>query len=263
MLSSLADGGDTPTSLNTSASATLLRLLVDEGKIEDAEKRLNDSRNVLPMEQQLEMTRRLALGWVRAGNLERAQALVRADSSVEGLALRGRLVLFSGDIAGAVALLKAAGPFAGTREEATERTVLLALLQPIESDSLPALGAAFLALERGDTARAVEGFTAVGKSLSPAKGGAEVTLLAGRVEAARGHGPQAEKLLRVAADSTAPGAAPAELCSICWRTPFSSVTRGPFAVVVMRPASARIVTGAPLSRWSCTRMPRSVPSGSR
>ena len=62
MLSSLADGGDTPTSLNASASATLLRLLVDEGKIEDAEKRLNDSRNVLPMEQQLEMTRRLALG---------------------------------------------------------------------------------------------------------------------------------------------------------------------------------------------------------
>ena len=34
-------------------------------------------------------------------------------------------------------------------------------------------------------------------------------------------------------------------------------------VVVMRPCSARMVTGAPGSRWSCTRMPRSVPSGSR
>ncbi len=214
MLATLADAGDTPTSLNASASATLLRLLVDEGKIEDAERRLNDSRNVLPMEQQLEMTRRLALGWVRAGNLERAQALVRADSSVEGLALQGRLMLFSGDIAGAVTMLKAAGPFAGTREEATDRTALLALLQPIEADSLPALGAAFLALERGDTTRAVEGFTAVGKSLPPSHGGAEVTLLAGRVEAARGHAPAAEKLLRVAADSTAPGAAPAALLEL-------------------------------------------------
>ena len=67
-------------------SPKMLERAAETVKIEDAEKRLNDSRNVLPMEQQLEMTRRLALGWVRAGNLDRAQALVRADSSVEKLA---------------------------------------------------------------------------------------------------------------------------------------------------------------------------------
>ena len=67
---------------------------------------------------------------------------------MDGLALSGRIRLYRGDIAGAVERFKAAGPFAGDRAEATERTALLALLQPIEADSLPALGAGALELEQ-------------------------------------------------------------------------------------------------------------------
>ena len=41
---------------------------------------------------------------------------------MDGLAVSGRVRLYRGDIAGALTRFKAAGPYAGDREEATERT---------------------------------------------------------------------------------------------------------------------------------------------
>jgi hypothetical protein len=128
---------------------------------------------------------------------------------VEGLALGGRIRLYRGDIAGALERFKAAGPFAGERTEATERTALLALLQPIEADSLPALGQALLTLARGDTAQAVAALDRVAGELAAPRGGAEVRLLAGRLAAASGKTGDAERLLKAAAASAAPGTAPA------------------------------------------------------
>jgi len=214
MLASLASDGESPAALSASASGTLLRLLVEEGKMEEAEKSLSQYRGVLSTQEMATLTRRVALGWARAGKLDRAEALATADSSVDGLALRGQLKLFQGDIAGAVELLRAAGPYAGTREQATARTSLLALLQPIEEDSLPELGAAFLFLERGDTTAAVAGFTSAGGKRPRNKGGAELLLLAGRLEMARGQAPVAEKLFRAAVDTTAPATAPAALLEL-------------------------------------------------
>ena len=214
MLASLADDGESPAALSASASGTLLRLLVDEGKMEEAEKSLAQYRGVLSTQEMATLTRRVAIGWARAGKLDRAEALAGADSSVEGLALRGQLKLFQGDISAAVELLRAAGPYAGTREQATARTTLLALLQPIEDDTIPELGAAFLALERGDTATAVAGLAALGAKRPRNKGGAELLLLAGRLEAARGQSPSAEKLFRAAVDTTAPSTAPAALLEL-------------------------------------------------
>jgi tetratricopeptide (TPR) repeat protein len=214
MLASLASDGETPAALSASASGTLLRLLVEEGKMDEAERSLTQYRGVLSASEMATLTRRVALGWARAGKLDRAEVLAATDSSVEGLALRGQLSLFRGDIAGAVQLLRAAGPYAGTREQSTARTALLALLQPIEEDTLPELGAAFLALERGDTARAVAGFASLGAKRPRNKGGAELILLAGRLEASRGRAPAAERLFRAAVDSTAPAASPAALLEL-------------------------------------------------
>ncbi len=214
MLASLAGDGATPAALSASASGTLLRLLVEEGKMEEAERSLAQYKGVLSTQEMAAVTRRVAMGWARAGKLDRAEALAAADSSVEGLALRGQLKLFQGDIATAVELLRAAGPYAGTREQATARTSLLALLQPIEEDTLPGLGAAFLALERGDTTVAVAGFASLGAKRPRNKGGAELLLLAGRLEAARGQAPAAEKLFRAAVDTTAPATAPAALLEL-------------------------------------------------
>jgi predicted Zn-dependent protease len=108
-----------------------------------------------------------------------------------------------------VEAFKAAGPYAGDRAEATRRTVLLALLQPIEADTLPALGAALLKLEQGDTTRAIGELEAVAGELAPTQGGAEMRLLAGRLARARGDAAAAERLFRDAASANAPATAPA------------------------------------------------------
>ena len=96
------------------------------------------------------------------------------------------------------------GPFAGDRADATARIALLALLQPIEPDTLPALGAGLWALDRGDTAAAIRSLGPLTESLAPAKGGAEVALLLGRVAVARGDSGAADRWLhRAVSDSVA------------------------------------------------------------
>ena len=76
------------------------------------------------------------------------------------------------------------------------------MLQPIEADSLPALGEALLQLERGDTGGPSPGWSGSATDLPPAKGGAEVRLLAGRLAAAAGKPADAERLLQGAASGT-------------------------------------------------------------
>jgi tetratricopeptide (TPR) repeat protein len=148
-------------------------------------------------------------GYIRAGDLDQAEAALGRDSTVEGLALAGHIHLYRGDIAGAVRRFQAAGPYAGEREEATARTALLALLQPIEADSLPELGRALLLLAQGDSGRAADDLGRLATSLPPSKGGAELSLLAGRLKAATGRPDQAERLFRSAAVAEARSTAPA------------------------------------------------------
>ncbi len=194
---------------SASAAATLISVLVDDGRIEEAEQRLASARPGLPTDEFQALNRRVATGWIRRGDLDRAERVIRADSTVEGMALSGRIAIFRGDIAGGVTRMQAAGPYAGTREESTERTALLALVQPIESDSLPALGAALLLLERGDSAGAATSLERVAGGLPPEHGGAELRLVAGRILEGLGKEREAERLYRAAATEVAPATAPA------------------------------------------------------
>jgi tetratricopeptide (TPR) repeat protein len=188
---------------------TLVGVLVEEGRLAEADRQLADLREALGVEDLERLGRRVAIGWLRQGNLGRAAELVAADSSVEGLDLSGRIRVYQGDLAGGAELLRAAGPFAGSREEATGRLRYLALLQVIESDSLPALGEGLLLLEQGDTAAAAARLETVGAELPPAKGGAEVALLAGRLWAALGRTADAERVLARASHAEAPAASAA------------------------------------------------------
>lgn len=129
------------------------------------------------------------------------------DSTIDGLAVRGRIRLYLGDLALASSLLRIAGPFAGAREAAVTRTTALALLQVIDEDSLPALGAALLKLERHDSVTAGQELARVGSGLPPGRGGAEVLLLAGRVQAGVGNRPEAERLFRLVTDLNVPASA--------------------------------------------------------
>lgn len=209
MLAGLADDSLAPGSVSSGAAMTLIGVLIDEGKLDEASRRLAGVRPTVSAEDLVGLQRRIVLGWVRAGDLARADSALAGDSTVEALALAGKIRLYRGDIRGAIERLKAAGPFAGDRADATHRTMLLALLQPIEVDSLSELGEAMLLLEQGDSARAASGLEKVAAELPPEKGGAELRLLAGRLAAAGGKSGDAERLFRAAAVKEAGAAAPA------------------------------------------------------
>jgi thioredoxin-like negative regulator of GroEL len=205
----LLGGMATAIDLTSGAGATLVGVLVKEGKVEDAERKLEQLKPGLVSEDWMALRRTVAWGWVRAGKLDRADSMIVADSSVEGLAMAGQLRLFHGDLDSAAILLKLAGPFAGTRDEATARTATLAMLQPIQADTLPALGAGLLAVERGDTARGVQQLEKVADGLPVDAGGAEIRLYAGRLAQSAGRTADAERLLRSAAVPDAKTTAPA------------------------------------------------------
>src|SRR5947208_2253109 len=115
-----------------------------------------------------------------------ADAAVARDSSVEGLALQGWIALYRGRLKDAQALFHAAGPYAGDRHEATERTAMLALLQQVPADSFRELGGALLLLAQGDSLHAVQALrVAAGRLATGAGGGGrpDLLLLAGRVAA--------------------------------------------------------------------------------
>lgn len=209
MLVGIADDPNAPSGVSAGASTTLVQVLIGEGKLDEATRRLREQRKILPGDEYDALRRRLVTGYIRAGDLAHADSVLGPDSTVDGLALSGWIRLYRGDLTGAVERFRAAGPFAGDREEATRRTSALALLQTVRADSLPSLGAALLQLARADTAGAVEKLDRVAGALPAAGGGAELRLLAGRLAAASGRPGDAERLLRAAATAQAPGTAPA------------------------------------------------------
>ncbi len=209
MLAVLTRDGSAPPSMAADAGTTLVEVLIAEGHLDQAEQELAREGRALSVAQQQRLRRELALGWARGGKLDRAAAAMAGDSTVDGLALAGRLHLFAGDLVGARKLLESAGPYAGSREAATARASLLALLQQVTADTLPELGLAFLTLEQGDSARAQSEFAALGHRLAAGAGGAELLLQAGQLAAAGAHPAEAEPLLRAAIDSAAPATAPA------------------------------------------------------
>jgi hypothetical protein len=209
MLGGLADDRAAPSSISSDAGATLVDVLISEGKLDEADKRLAELRRQVSADEYDRLRRKLASAWIRAGDLSRADSAVAADSSVEGLALSGRVHLYRGDLKGAMERFKAAGPYTSDRTEATWRTTLLALLQPFEADTNSNLGHALLLLEQGDTAQASTALERLGAALPPQHGGAELNLLAGRLLASAGRLSDAERLFRTAASPEAPGTAPA------------------------------------------------------
>lgn len=206
LLGLVAADANAPAGASTGASGTLLGVLIAEGKAAEAESVLATMAGALDFDQRDQARRRIAMAWAKGGQFDRADALVVTDSSVPGFDLRGRLRLYRGDLAGASALLKEAGPFDDDRELAVARVTILALLQAVGKDSVPALGTALLNLERGDSAAALRALTALADSL-PVAGGAETRLLAGRIAGARGDTAAARALLLAADTIAAPSTA--------------------------------------------------------
>ena len=209
MLALIGDDRSASGDLAAQAVRTLLEVQIASGELSEAERTMAGQGERIPAEDRANLRRRLALAWMRKGELDRAGALVAEDSTVDGAALAGRLALLRGDLKGARSYFQQAGPYAGTRPEATDRTALLALIQPIEADSLPALGAALLAFERGDTVAAIAGLDRAAQGLEPKAGGAQIGLLAAQLSAARGQVTEAERRFKDVAATEVPATSPA------------------------------------------------------
>ena len=230
MLTTLAADPRARQAFGPGAVRLLIGVLISEGDLDEAERELTQSKADLSADDAAALRRELVLGWARAGDLDRAQHLMTQDSSVETAAVQGRLFLYKGDLGNARRALRWAGPFAGTREEATDRTQLLALLQPIDAESLPALGAGLWALDRGDTTTALARLGPLADSLPAAKGGAELTFLMGRVQMARGDTAAGTTLRRAISAGVAATSPAAEYALAQWLT---STARRPEAIAAL------------------------------
>jgi tetratricopeptide (TPR) repeat protein len=168
------------------AQGSLLQILIADGQLDLVERRLAEDTAALSGEDRGTLRLALARARVARGELDRAAAALGDDSSVAAIAQQGWIALYRGDLKNAMAAFRMAGPYAGDRAGATDRTAMMALLQRIQQESSPDLGAALLTLARGDSAGSVAALRRAAARLPPQGGRLEVLLIAGQVAARLG-----------------------------------------------------------------------------
>ncbi|HKA58705.1 MAG TPA: hypothetical protein VKD28_08825 [Gemmatimonadales bacterium] len=195
----------------------LLQLMIADGQLDAVERRLStDSGAAVTADDRASLTLALARARISRGELDRATAALGSDSSVAAIAQRGWIALYRGDLNAAMDAFRIAGPYAGDRAAATDRTAMMALLQRVQEPSSPELGAALLTLARGDSAAAVAALRRAAGRLPIQGGRLEVQLLAAQVAARLG--PQQEvtaialfdEIVSAGGDGAAPAAAELE-----------------------------------------------------
>lgn len=205
------------------AEAALLDVLIADGQLDVVERRLAAGDRALGGEDRGALRLALARARIARGELDRAAAALGDDSSVAAIAQRGWIALYRGELRGASDAFRAAGPYAGDRVAATERTAVLALLQQIPDDTLPELGAALLTLARGDSGASVAALRRVAGRLDQDAGRSGVLLLAGQIAARLGAAHEAaaaalfEEIVRGAGAGSAPPAADLEWARLLLR----------------------------------------------
>lgn len=214
------------------AEAALLEVLIADGQLDAAERRLADERRPLSADDRAALRFALAQARITRGELGRAAAALGDDSSVAALAQRGWIALYRGALEEARVAFRTAGPYAGDRAAATDRTAMLALLQQVRGETHPELGAALLLLARGDSAGAVAALQGAAARL-PADGGRlDVLLLAGQAAAGLGgaHETTAAALFAEIARRGAGGGAAAAGAELAWARLLVRQGRAPEAI---------------------------------
>jgi tetratricopeptide (TPR) repeat protein len=115
------------------------------------------------------------------------------------------IALYEGRLDAARTLLR------GTREQSADMALVLGIVSRVRGDSAPQLGAAFLALARGDSAGAAQRF--VDAAERHVEAGSALLLAAARIQSARGEADRAVALWQriVSRHADAPESAEAEL----------------------------------------------------
>src|SRR6266566_3838880 len=185
VLERVAQDSSAPADAQRLAQRAVVEALIDGGQLDSAARQLATNGR-LSADDRAALGLRLGRARIATGDLDRADRAVERDSSVEAVALRGWIALYRGRLRDAQALFRTAGPYAGDRRDATERTAMVALLQQVPLDSFPELGSALLALAQGDSLHAVPALRLAASRLGTGEGGAgrpDLLLLAGRVAA--------------------------------------------------------------------------------
>jgi len=221
----LLDGGDkvaarrvleAHSDSNDIVQAALIQLLIADSQLDIAEERLSAAPATLTADDRASLRLALAKARVARGELDRAVAALDDDSSVAAIAQRGWIALYRGDLKSAMEAFRAAGPYALDRAAATDRTAMMAMLQRIQEEASPELGAALLSLARGDSVAAIAALRRAAARLPEQGGRLEVLLLAGQVAAQKGgdQEPTAialfDEIVRAGGEGAAPPAAELE-----------------------------------------------------
>jgi tetratricopeptide (TPR) repeat protein len=195
------------------ALASLIRALAARGSAEEAERQFRAWQNRLSGDDREALRVDLAWAWMGRDDLDRAEAVLAPDSGLAATAVRGWIALYRGRLAQARQMFRDAGPYTGSREEATRRMSLLVLIERISTDQLPELGSGLRRLERGDSAGALVDLRRAADKLSPEGGRPDVLAFAGEQALALRDYAGAEVLLTaaLATDSLGPAAPAAEL----------------------------------------------------
>jgi hypothetical protein len=129
------------------------RALAALGRPAEAEKLVDGYDRFLSPGAHNSLTRTIAWGWVRTGDMNRARAALAATGAEgDSSDAAGWLALYEGNLKAARTLLR------GGTESSPELALALGLIARFKADSAPAIGKAFLALARGDTAGAAAQF---------------------------------------------------------------------------------------------------------
>lgn len=147
------------------------------GRAAEAETVLKRATPALGPDGTRPFARYIALAWIRAGDIPRARAALKDAPLAAEDAVSGWLALYDGDLAGARVALRT------TEVPGQDAVSVLALLNRTKEERSPAIGGAFLALAKGDSAQAAQRFERAAGELSDA---APLLLaLAARIETAR------------------------------------------------------------------------------
>src|SRR6266852_1521649 len=221
----LLDGGDkvaarrvlgAHSDSNGIAQAALIQLLIADSQLDIAEERLSAAPATLTADDRASLRLALARARVARDELDRAAAALDDDSSVAAIAQRGWIALYRGNLKSAMDAFRAAGPYALDRAAATDRTAMMAMLQRIQEESSPELGAALLILARGDSVAAIAALRRAAARLPEQGGRLEVLLLAAQVAAQKGGDQEStasalfDEIVRAGGEGAAPPAAELE-----------------------------------------------------
>ena len=130
------------------------------------------------------LIRTIAWGWVRTGDMNRARAALAATGAEgDSSDAAGWLALYEGNLKSARGLLR------GGTEQSPELALALGLIARLKVDTAPAIGKAFLALAKSDTAGAALQFGAAAENNAAVR--SLLLLTAAQLQAATKHDGEA------------------------------------------------------------------------